>query len=95
MGISLYFPLLYKKDQQLKRLANALQIVVVSIVAVIAAIVVVVVVVVVVVLTAIRGAASSSASSLYLLVKVKLIHQIPKTECVSKVFRPKSKFFIT
>ena len=78
MGISLYFPLLYKKELQLQRLANPFQIVVVSIVAVIAAIVVVVVVVV---LTAIRGAASSSASSLYLLVKVKLIHQIPKTEC--------------
>ena len=73
MGISLYFPLLYKKELQLQRLANPFQIVVVSIVAVIAAIVVVVVVVVV--LTAIRGAASSSASSLYLLVKVKLIHQ--------------------
>ena len=72
MGISLYFPLLYKKELQLQRLANPFQIVVVSIVAVIAAIVVVVVVVV---LTAIRGAASSSASSLYLLVKVKLIHQ--------------------
>ena len=79
MGISFYFPLLYKKEQQLQRLTNPFQIVVVSIVAVIAAIVVVVVVVVV--LTAIRGAASSSASSLYLLVKVKLIHQIPKTEC--------------
>ena len=78
MGISLYFPLLYKKELQLQRLANPFQIVVVSIVAVIAAIVVVVVVVV---LTAIRGAASSSATSLYLLVKVKLIHQIPKTEC--------------
>ena len=78
MGISLYFPL-YKKEQQLQRLANPFQIVVVSVVAVIAAIVVVVVVVVV--LTAIRGAASSSASSLYLLVKVKLIHQIPKTDC--------------
>ena len=72
MGIYLYFPLLYKKELQLQRLANPFQIVVVSIVAVIAAIVVVVVVVV---LTAIRGAASSSASSLYLLVKVKLIHQ--------------------
>ena len=78
MGISLYFPL-YKKEQQLQSLANPFQIVVVSVVAVIAAIVVVVVVVVV--LTAIRGAASSSATSLYLLVKVKLIHQIPKTEC--------------
>ena len=77
MGISLYFPL-YKKEQQLQRLANPFQIVVVSVVAVIAAIVVVVVVVV---LTAIRGAASSSASSLYLLVKVKLIYQISKTEC--------------
>ena len=82
MGISLYFPLLYKKELQLQRLANPFQIVVVSIVAVIAAIVVVVVVVVV--LTAIRGAASSSSSSLYLLVKVKLIHQIPKTECSTK-----------
>ena len=81
MGIYLYFPLLYKKELQLQRLANPFQIVVVSIVAVIAAIVVVVVVVV---LTAIRGAASSSASSLYLLVKVKLIHQIPKTECSTK-----------
>ena len=80
MGISLYFPLLYKKELQLQRLANPFQIVVVSIVAVIASIVVIVVVVVVV-LTAIRGAASSSASSLYLLVKVKLIHQIPKTDC--------------
>ena len=81
MGISLYFPLLYKKELQLQRLANPFQIVVVSIVAVIAAIVVVVVVVV---LTAIRGAASSSASSLYLLVKVKLIRQIPETECSTK-----------
>ena len=79
MGISLYFPLLYKKELQLQRLANPFQIVVVSIVAVIASIVVVVV------LTAIRGAASSSASSLYLLVKVKLIHQIPKTECSTKL----------
>ena len=78
MGIYLYFPLLYKKELQLQRLANPFQIVVVSIVAVIAAIVVVVVVVV---LTAIRGAASSSASSLYLLVKVKLI---PKIECSPK-----------
>ena len=78
MGIYLYFPLLYKKELQLQRLANPFQIVVVSIVAVIASIVVVVV------LTAIRGAASSSASSLYLLVKVKLIHQIPKTECSTK-----------
>ena len=60
MGIYLYFPLLYKKELQLQRLANPFQIVVVSIVAVIAAIVVVVVVV----LTAIRGAASSSASLL-------------------------------
>ena len=82
MGISLYFPLLYKKELQLQRLANPFQIVVVSIVAVIASIVVVVVVVVV--LTAIRGAASSSASSLYLLVKVKLIRQIPETECSTK-----------
>ena len=82
MGIYLYFPLLYKKELQLQRLANPFQIVVVSIVAVIAAIVVVVVVVVV--LTAIRGAASSSASSLYLLVKVKLIRQIPETECSTK-----------
>ena len=82
MGISLYFPLLYKKEQQLQRLANPFQIVVVSIVAVIAAIVVAVVVVVV--LTAISGAASCSASSLYLLVKVKLFHQIPKTECSTK-----------
>ena len=81
MGIYLYFPLLYKKELQLQRLANPFQIVVVSIVAVIAAIVVVVVVVV---LTAIRGAASSSASSLYLLVKVKLIHQILKTDCSPK-----------
>ena len=81
MGIYLYFPLLYKKELQLQRLANPFQIVVVSIVAVIAAIVVVVVVVV---LTAIRGAASSSASSLYLLVKVKLIRQIPETECSTK-----------
>ena len=81
MGIYLYFPLLYKKELQLQRLANPFQIVVVSIVAVIAAIVVVVVVVV---LTAIRGAASSSASSLYLLVKVKLIYQIPKTDCSTK-----------
>ena len=48
-------------------------------------VVVAVVVVVVVVLTAIRGAASSSASSLYLLVKVKLSHQNPKTECSTKV----------
>ena len=79
MGIYLYFPLLYKKELQLQRLANPFQIVVVSIVAVIAAIVVVVVV-----LTAIRGAASSSASSLYLLVKVKLIRQIPETECSTK-----------
>ena len=79
MGISLYFPLLYKKELQLQRLANPFEIVVVSIVAVIASIVVVVVVVVV--LTAIRGAASSSASSLYLLVKVKLF---PKTECSTK-----------
>ena len=78
MGISLYFPLLYKKELQLQRLANPFQIVVVSIVAVIASIVVVVV------LTAIRGAASSSASSLYLLVKVKLIRQIPETECSTK-----------
>ena len=78
MGISLYFPLLYKKELQLQRLANPFEIVVVSIVAVIASIVVVVVVVV---LTAIRGAASSSASSLYLLVKVKLF---PKTECSTK-----------
>ena len=84
MGIYLYFPLLYKKELQLQRLANPFQIVVVSIVTVIAAIVVVVVVVVVVVLTAIRGAASSSASSLYLLVKVKLIRQIPETECSTK-----------
>ena len=83
MGIYLYFPLLYKKELQLQRLANPFQIVVVSIVAVIASIVVVVVVVVVV-LTAIRGAASSSASSLYLLVKVKLIRQIPETECSTK-----------
>ena len=82
MGIYLYFPLLYKKELQLQRLANPFQIVVVSIVAVIASIVVVVVVVVV--LTAIRGAASSSASSLYLLVKVKLIRQIPETECSTK-----------
>ena len=80
MGISLYFPLLYKKELQLQRLANPFQIVVVSVVTVIAAIVVVVVVV----LTAIRGAASSSASSLYLLVKVKLIRQIPETECSTK-----------
>ena len=80
MGIYLYFPLLYKKELQLQRLANPFEIVVVSIVAVIASIVVFVVVVVVV-LTAIRGAASSSASSLYLLVKVKLF---PKTECSTK-----------